>query len=91
MLQKTIERKKHYEDLGGENNVIIEELKVLKHKEIPNAYFVHVKYLIGSGGHYEQSEVLDALDENEEWTDVKKDLTQLEYGGFLKDLEVCNF
>jgi hypothetical protein len=91
MLQKTIERKKHYEDLGGENNVILEELKVLKHKEIPNAYFVHAKYLIGNGGHYERSEVLDCLDENEEWIDVKKDLTQLEYGGFLKDLEVCNF
>ena len=50
MLQKTIERKKHYEDLGGENNVIMEELKVMKHREIPNAYFVHAKYLIGSGG-----------------------------------------
>jgi len=91
MLQKTIERKKHYEDLGGENNVVMEELKVLKHKEIPNAYFVHARYLVGTGGQFKESEVLEALDENGDWTDIKKDLPELEYGGFLKDLEVCNF
>jgi hypothetical protein len=91
MLQKTIERKKHYEDLGGENNVIMEELKVMKHREIPNAYFVHAKYLIGNGGQFKQSEVLDALDENGDWTDMKRNLTEMEYGGFLKDCEVCNF
>jgi hypothetical protein len=91
MLQKTIERKKHYEDLGGENNVIMEELKVMKHREIPNAYFVHAKYLIGDGGQFKQSEVLDALDENGDWTDMKRNLTEMEYGGFLKDCEVCNF
>lgn len=91
MLQKTIERKKHYENLGGENNVIMEELKVMKHREIPNAYFVHAKYLIGNGGQFKQSEVLDALDENGDWTDMKRNLTELEYGGFLKDCEVCNF
>jgi hypothetical protein len=91
MLQKTIERKKHYEDLGGENNVIMEELKVVKHREIPNAYFVHAKYLIGNGGQFKQSEVLDALDENGDWTDMKRNLTEMEYGGFLKDCEVCNF
>jgi hypothetical protein len=91
MLQKTIERKKHYEDLGGENNVIMEELKVMKHREIPNAYFVHAKYLIGDGGQFKQSEVLDVLDENGDWTDMKRNLTEMEYGGFLKDCEVCNF
>jgi hypothetical protein len=91
MLQKTIERKKHYEDLGGENNVIMEELKVMKHREIPNAYFIHAKYLIGDGGQFKQSEVLDGLDENGDWTDMKRNLTEMEYGGFLKDCEVCNF
>lgn len=91
MLQKTIERKKHYEDLGGENNVIMEELKVMKHREIPNAYFVHAKYLIGNGGQFKQSEVLDGLDDNGDWTDMKRNLTEMEYGGFLKDCEVCNF
>jgi hypothetical protein len=44
MLQKTVERKKYYKDLGGENNVVLEDLRVLKHSQIPNAYFVHVKY-----------------------------------------------
>ena len=91
MLQKTVERKKYYEDLGGENNVVLEELKVMKHNEIPNAYFVHAKYLIGNGGRYEQSEVLDVLDENGDWVDMKKDMTKLEYGAFLKDCEVSNF
>jgi hypothetical protein len=91
MLQKTIERKKHYEDLGGENNVIMEEVKVMKHREIPNAYFVHAKYLIGDGGQFKQSEVLDVLDENGDWTDMKRNLNEMEYGGFLKDCEVCNF
>lgn len=91
MLQKTIERKKYYEDLGVENNVVLEDLKVLKHSQIPNAYFVHAKYMIGSGGDYKDYEVLDSLDEKGEWIDMKKDLTKLEYGAFLKDCEVSNF
>jgi hypothetical protein len=91
MLQKTIERKKYYEDLGVENNVILEDLKVMKHSQIPNAYFVHAKYMIGSGGDYKDYEVLDSLDEKGEWIDMKKDLTKLEYGAFLKDCEVSNF
>jgi hypothetical protein len=91
MLQKTIERKKYYEDLGVENNVVLEDLKVMKHSQIPNAYFVHAKYMIGSGGDYKDYEVLDSLDEKGEWIDMKKDLTKLEYGAFLKDCEVSNF
>jgi hypothetical protein len=91
MLQKTIERKKYYEDLGVENNVVLEDLRVLKHSQIPNAYFVHAKYMIGSGGDYKDYEVLDSLDEKGEWIDMKKDLTKLEYGAFLKDCEVSNF
>lgn len=91
MLQKTIERKKHYEDLGGESNVVLEDLKVMKHSQIPNAYFIHAKYMIGNGGNYEDREVLESLDENGEWIDMKKDLTKLEYGAFLKDCEVSNF
>ena len=91
MLQKTIDRKKHYEKLGGENNVILEELKVMKHLDIPNSYFVYAKYLIGDGGQFKESEVLETLNENEEWIDMKKDLTEMEYGGFLKDCKICNF
>ena len=91
MLQKAIERKKHFQDLGGENNVVLEELKILKHKEIPNAYFVKAKYLIGNGGTYKESDVLESLDENGQWIDVKKQMSELEFGGFLKDCEVCNF
>jgi hypothetical protein len=91
MLQKTIERKKYYEDLGVENNVVLEDLKVMKHSQIPNVYFVHAKYMIGSGGDYKDYEVLDSLDEKGEWIDMKKDLTKLEYGAFLKDCEVSNF
>jgi hypothetical protein len=91
MLQKTIERKKYYEDLGVENNVVLEDLKVMKHSQIPNAYFVHAKYMIGSGGDYKDYEVLDSLDEKGEWIDMKKDLTKLEYGAFLKDCQVSNF
>jgi len=91
MLQKTVERKKYYEDLGGENNVVVEDLKVMKHSQIPNAYFVHVKYMIGDGGAFKDYEVLEGLDENGEWVDMKKDLTKLEYGAFLKDCEVSNF
>ena len=67
MLQKTIERKKHYEDLGGESNVVLEDLRVVKHSQIPNAYFVHAKYMIGDGGVYKDQEVLESLDENGEW------------------------
>ena len=91
MLQKTVQRKKHYEDLGGENNVVLEQLNVMKHSQIPNAYFVHAKYMIGSGGMYKDYEVLESVDENGEWIDMKKDLTKLEYGAFLKDCEVSNF
>ena len=91
MLQKTIERKKHYEDLGGENNVVLEDLKILKHSQIPNAYFVQAKFMVGDGGMYENCEVLESLDKNGEWIDMKKDLTKLEYGAFLKDCEVSNF
>lgn len=91
MLQKTIERKKYYEDLGVENNVVLEDLKVMKHSQIPNAYFVHAKYMIGSGGDYKDYEVLDSLYEKGEWIDMKKDLTKLEYGAFLKDCQVSNF
>jgi len=91
MLQKTIERKKYYEDLGVENNVVLEDLKVMKHSQIPNAYFVHAKYMIGSGGDYKDYEVLESLDEKGEWIDMKKDLTKLEYGAFLKDCQVSNF
>ena len=91
MLQKTIERKKHYEDLGGESNVVLENIRVVKHSQIPNAYFVHAKYMIGDGGVYKDHEVLESLDEKGEWIDMKKDLTKLEYGAFLKDCEVSNF
>ena len=91
MLQKTIERKKYYEDLGVESNVVLEDLKVMKHSQIPNAYFIHAKYMIGSGGDYKDYEVLESLDEKGEWIDMKKDLTKLEYGAFLKDCEVSNF
>lgn len=91
MLQKTIERKKYYEDLAVESNVVLEDLKVMKHSQIPNAYFVHAKYMIGSGGDYKDYEVLESLDEKGEWIDMKKDLTKLEYGAFLKDCEVSNF
>jgi hypothetical protein len=91
MLQKTIERKKHYEDLGGESNVVLENIRVVKHSQIPNAYFVHAKYMIGDGGVYKDHEVLESLDENGEWIDMKKDLTKLEYGAFLKDCEISNF
>ena len=91
MLQKTIERKKFYEDLGGESNVVLEDLRVVKHSQIPNAYFVHAKYMIGDGGMYHNYEVLESVDENGEWIDMKKDLTKLEYGAFLKDCEVSNF
>jgi hypothetical protein len=91
MLQKTIERKKFYQDLGGENNVVLEDLRIVKHSQIPNAYFVHVKYMIGDGGMYNNYEVLESLDENGEWIDMKKDLTKLEYGAFLKDCDVSNF
>ena len=91
MLQKAIERKKYYDDLGGENNFILEKIKVLKHKEIPNTYFIHAKYLIGEGGDYKQSEVLETLDDNEDWLDIKKTMSEFEFGGFLKDCEVCNF
>lgn len=91
MLQKTLLRKKHYEDLGGENNVVMEELKVMKHSQIPNTYLVQAKYMIGDGGTFKDYEVLDGIDKNGEWVDIKKDMTNLEYGAFLKDLEVCNF
>ena len=91
MLQKTIERKKHYENLGSENNVVLEELKILKHKELPSVYFVYAKYLVGDGGQFKESEVLESLDENGEWVDAKKDFSEMEFGGFLKDCEVCNF
>jgi hypothetical protein len=47
--------------------------------------------LIGDGGIYNNYEVLESLDENGEWIDMKKDLTKLEYGAFLKDCEVSNF
>jgi hypothetical protein len=91
MLQKAIERKKFFTDLGGENNVILEKIQILKHKEIPNTYFVHAKYLIGDGGHYKQAEVLETLDKDGEWANVKNTMPEFEFGGFLKDCEVCNF
>jgi hypothetical protein len=91
MLQKTIERKKYYEDLGGESNVVLEYSRVMKHSQIPNTYFINAKYMIGSGGIYEDQEIFESLDEYGEWIDMKKDLTKLEYGAFLKDCEVSNF
>lgn len=91
MLQKVVERKKYYEDLGRENNFVLEELKVLKHKEVPNAYFIHAKYLIGEGGEFDSDDVLEALNENGDWVNMKNNLNELEYGAFLGDCEVCNF
>lgn len=91
MLQKAIERKKHYEDLGQENNVVLENLKVMKHSQIPNAYFIQVRYLIGEGGIFKENEILEGLNENQEWIDIKKDLKEVEYDSFLKDCVVCNF
>jgi hypothetical protein len=91
MLQKTIERKKYYEDLGGENNVVVEQLNIMKHSQIPETYFIHVIYMIGDGGAFKDYEVLEVVGEDGEWTDMKKDLTKLEYGAFLKDCNVSNF
>jgi len=78
MLQKVVERKKHYEDLGGENNVVLDDLKVMKHRQIPNAYFVHAKYMIGNGGIYKDYEVFETLDENGDWVNMKNNLNKLE-------------
>jgi hypothetical protein len=90
MLPKILDRKKHYEDLGGESNVILEDLQVMKHCQIPNAYFIHAKYLVGSGGTFKPSEVFETLDEKGEWVDMRKTLNDSEYEAFLKDCAVCN-
>lgn len=92
MLQQVIQRKKYYEDLGKENNFVLDELKIYKHREIPNTYFIHAKYTIGEGGIYKEDEVFEVLNEqNDDWEDIRNTFNKLEYGAFLGDCEVCNF
>jgi hypothetical protein len=91
MIQDLATRKQHYIDLGGENNVVLEKLEILKHCDISDCYFIHAIYMIGNGGMYKSYEVLETIDENGEWENLKNSLDEYEYGAFLKDCTTCNF
>jgi hypothetical protein len=91
MLQELATRKKHYLDLSGENNFILEKLEILKHCDIPDSYFIHAKYIIGDGGIFKNYEVLETTDENGDWKNLKNSLDTMEYGAFLNDCTTCNF
>jgi hypothetical protein len=77
MVAEVTKRKKHYEDFGKYKNVSLNNLKVLKHAEIPDMFFIHVNYHIGEGGIYKEVEIQD----------LEKSMTKLEYGAFLGDLK----
>jgi hypothetical protein len=87
MVAEVTKRKKHYEDFGKYKNVSLNNLKVLKHAEIPDMFFIHVNYHIGEGGIYKEVEILEAYEPENGWQDLEKSMTKLEYGAFLGDLK----
>jgi hypothetical protein len=87
MIAEVANRKKYYQDFGKHKNVSLNKVQVMKHPEIPNAFFINVNYHIGEGGIYKETEILESYIPEKGWQDLQKEMTELEYGAFLGDLK----
>lgn len=88
-LSEIINRKKHYEKQGGQANFFLEKLEVVTHNPT-NTYFVHSICTVDDGGHFKTTEVLEFLDKDGQWKNIKPELNPVEYREFLADCKKSN-